>query len=536
MQAHISRRHGLLFARWYTAAPSGNSHGGRARSGSRAPLPDRKASWRGLNAAHKLGIIHRDLKPDNIFLTRGDEGELVVKVVDFGIAKLRESATHTLTGTVLGTPAYMSFEQASGMRSDELDARSDIYSLGVVAYEMLTGRVPFHSDTPLGYIRKHLSEDPPPFQAVKPDLPALPQLERVVLKALTKDREKRYASVLEFARDLASAAQVHPAREAAAALPPTRIARPPVPPKERVELAREPVRRGGLGPPAREPGGLPYQVRATAEPPSRTKYVMVGLFLVAAIVGGIWYFSQPGTKRTSEQTAPPPTARQTGVESAPAGMVAIPGGTFTMGRVNAQDPEETPAHSVTVASFHLDRFPITNSAYSEFVRAAQHEPPPDWKSGSYPTGQDYWPVDHVSWNDAQAYCQWKGERLPSEAEWEYAACGTDGRLYPWGNNFRPALANTKGSGQGHPEPVGSHPDAASRFGLLDMSGNVWQWVADRYQPYPGRPPSFSIPDDAKVIRGGSYQSDKDHVTTTTRNLDHATSRSPIIGFRCAKSQ
>src|ERR1019366_8835702 len=85
---------------------------------------------RGLNAAHKLDIIHRDLKPDNIFLTRGDEGEMVAKVVDFGIAKLLESTTHTLTGVVLGTPAYMSPEQASGMRSDELDARSDVYSLG----------------------------------------------------------------------------------------------------------------------------------------------------------------------------------------------------------------------------------------------------------------------------------------------------------------------------------------------------------------------------------------------------------------------
>src|ERR1019366_6286911 len=119
------------------------------------PLPEvaeiLQQAARGLNAAHRLGIIHRDLKPDNIVLTHGDEGELVVKVVDFGIAKLRESATHTMTGTVLGTPAYMSYEQASGMRSDELDARSDIYSLGVVVYEMLTGRTPFHSDTPVGY-------------------------------------------------------------------------------------------------------------------------------------------------------------------------------------------------------------------------------------------------------------------------------------------------------------------------------------------------------------------------------------------------
>ena len=199
---------------------------------------------RGLNAAHKLGIIHRDLKPDNIFLTYSEEessasssadlfsrsaalgydrpekpqtlanrsalprspANVLVKLVDFGIAKLRESATHTQTGMVLGTPPYMSFEQASGMRSDELDARSDIYSLGVVVYEMLTGRTPFHSDTPVGYLRMHMQEDPPPFRTVKPDLPALPQLESVAMKALTKDRNQRYSSVLEFADEFTHAA------------------------------------------------------------------------------------------------------------------------------------------------------------------------------------------------------------------------------------------------------------------------------------------------------------------------------------------
>jgi len=165
-----------------------------------------RQATRGLNAAHKLGIIHRDLKPDNIFLTHGDEGELVVKVVDFGIAKLRESAMHTQTGTVLGTPAYMSFEQASGMKSDDLDARSDIYSLGVVTYEMLTGRLPFQSDTPLGYLRKHLQDAPPLFRAIKLELPALPEVERVVMKALTKDRDRRFDSALEFAREFVRAA------------------------------------------------------------------------------------------------------------------------------------------------------------------------------------------------------------------------------------------------------------------------------------------------------------------------------------------
>ena len=137
---------------------------------------------------------------------RAQDPPLRPVLVDFGIAKLRESSAHTQTGTVLGTHAYMSFEQASGMRSDELDARSDIYSLGVVVYEMLTGRTPFHSDTPVGYLRMHMQEAPPPFRAVKPDLPALPQLGSVVMKALTKDRNQRYASALEFARDFARSA------------------------------------------------------------------------------------------------------------------------------------------------------------------------------------------------------------------------------------------------------------------------------------------------------------------------------------------
>jgi serine/threonine-protein kinase len=148
-----------------------------------------QAAW-GLNAAHKLGIIHRDIKSDNIFLTHDDEQRLVVKVVDFGISKLRESAQQTQTGMVLGTPPYMSSEQAYGMRSDELDACSDIYSLGVVVYEMPTGRLPFHSDTPAGYLRKHMLEEPPPFRAVAQGLQVPLQAEAVVMKALRKKREE----------------------------------------------------------------------------------------------------------------------------------------------------------------------------------------------------------------------------------------------------------------------------------------------------------------------------------------------------------
>ncbi len=194
---------------------------------------------RGLGAAHRLGIIHRDLKPDNLFLARGDEGELIAKVVDFGIAKLRESSTHTQTGMVLGTPAYMSYEQACGMRSDELDARSDVYSLGIVVYEMLAGRVPFHSDTPLGYVRKHMLEDPPPFHAVAPSMAVPGEVEAVVMKALAKNRDERYATAIDFARDFARAASATGQTETSP-FPPT--VKSESPDRERAEqesLARE---------------------------------------------------------------------------------------------------------------------------------------------------------------------------------------------------------------------------------------------------------------------------------------------------------
>ncbi|MGC2656656.1 MAG: protein kinase [Bryobacteraceae bacterium] len=173
------------------------------------PLPEiatiLQQTARGLNAAHKLGIIHRDLKPDNIFLTQDDDGKPLVKIVDFGIAKMREANTHTVTGGFLGTPAYMSVEQASGMRSDQLDGRSDIYSLAIVTYEMIAGRVPFQADTPMAYLKKHLIEPPPSLRLSRPDLRVSPQVEAALMKALKKERVERYATAPDFAREFALA-------------------------------------------------------------------------------------------------------------------------------------------------------------------------------------------------------------------------------------------------------------------------------------------------------------------------------------------
>lgn len=156
-----------------------------------------------LSAAHKLGIVHRDIKPDNIFITRDSSGNEVAKVLDFGIAKAKEGVlqggyTATKTGVIIGTPEYMSPEQAEGQLGDRLDGRADIYSLGIVLYEMLTGQLPFHSDTPLGMCMHHLQTVPRPPHELRPDLRISEAVSAVLMKALEKRRERRFQSADEM--------------------------------------------------------------------------------------------------------------------------------------------------------------------------------------------------------------------------------------------------------------------------------------------------------------------------------------------------
>jgi eukaryotic-like serine/threonine-protein kinase len=190
-----------------------------------------------LQAAHRLGIIHRDIKPDNIMLTRDSDGGTLVKILDFGIAKLKDSSGHTVTGSVLGTPAYMSYEQASGLSSDKLDGRSDIYSLGIVAYTMLAGHPPFRADTPVAYITKHLTEAPAPVRSQRPDVPAA--VEAVVMKALEKDRDRRYQTATEFAVAFREAVLVPVASAAAPAMNTTPTPAPPWRPRAGVTQTTE---------------------------------------------------------------------------------------------------------------------------------------------------------------------------------------------------------------------------------------------------------------------------------------------------------
>ena len=434
----------------------------------------------GLNAAHKLGIIHRDLKPNNIFLTNSDEGELIVKVLDFGIAELHESSTHAPTGTVLGTPAYVSSEQAWGMKSDELDARSDVYSLGIVVFEMLTGRLPFHSDTPFGCLCMHMLEDPPPFRAVARGLDVPPQVEAAVMTALKKERAERYQSAMEFAHAFVEAAQQAPLPEVGQELPSTEVVVSPE--------AEEPAASVAL--PAMAPANAAESKgEARVNPRDDLKYV--------------W----------------------------------IPPGTFVMG-CSPGDSEcesnEKPPRQVTLTKgFWLGQTVVTVAAYKRFTAATGkviHQAPfsrPVWSN-------EQMPMVGVTWDEAKAYCEWAGGRLPTEAEWEYAA-----RAGSIEERYGPIdeIAWYEGNSGLKAHEVGQkRPNA---FGLCDMLGNVFEWVNDRYdEKYYQSSPSQDPPGPASggfhVLRGGSWAQIPVYVRVSYRTRGDFASSFFDIGFRCAR--
>ncbi|MFT3922002.1 MAG: serine/threonine-protein kinase [Myxococcales bacterium] len=179
---------------------------------------------RALGAAHAKGIVHRDMKPENIFMVNRDTGEDFVKIVDFGIAKMSDIETDgqpgrklTKTGMIFGTPEYMSPEQASGKK---LDHRVDVYAMGVIMYELLTGRVPFVGDTFMGILTQHMFEQPQPLKVQNPNCNVPPDLERIVFKALAKDADQRYQNMEELIVDLTNALNRAPNSAASIAPPP----------------------------------------------------------------------------------------------------------------------------------------------------------------------------------------------------------------------------------------------------------------------------------------------------------------------------
>ena len=229
---------------------------------------------------------------------------------------------------------------------------------------------------------------------------------------------------------------------------------------------------------------------------------------------------------------------------APNKMILIPAGEFTMG-TDDRLPDEGPAHKVSLPAYYIDKYEATNLQYKKFNDATNRRSPSHFINRTYPKGKADHPVTFVSWYDAKAYCEWAGKRLPTDAEWEKAARGTDARIFPWGNEFDDNKANTPLRWEalkrdGDTTPVGSFPGGVSPYGLYDMSGNVWEWTASWYLPYPGnKRKTENYGEKYKVLKGGSWWDCSFYkcgisAPSYNRAFFLPSTRTKSFGFRCAK--
>jgi serine/threonine protein kinase len=426
--------------------------------------------------AHKRGVIHRDIKPQNVLLD-GDSGRALV--TDFGIARTTDSSL-TATGMFVGTPTYLAPEQVTGEPSDH---RADIYALGVMAYEILGGKPPFDGPTPTAILMKRLAGPPEPIDAIRKEVPE--ELRRIVDACLASDPEERFQSASDIVAALGGDSKRTPTLGSAT-------------------VVKRPEKSKGFSMPV---------------------YALMAGALVLALVTSIYGLKIAGSRDKTGVTASAAVDDST--------MVAIPAGQYVIGR--GSEGVAAPQHTVSLPAFRIGKREVSVGEYNDFVTAGRAVAP--W-NGSMP--DPHMPVTRVTWGEARSYCAWKhpdGGRLPTEQEWEAAARGPSGSVYPWGNEPRAGAAYTADFKGKTPTHVGVLAAGATPTGILDMLGNVWEWTGSPMTAYPGGKQLADSLANFMVIRGGAFNTPAEFATTWTRGYNRpATAREALeyTGFRCAK--
>jgi serine/threonine protein kinase len=503
----------------------------------RVPSDQVASLFNGLTAAidyaHEQGVVHRDIKPSNVLLhNKTDEipldkpltNDVDAIVTDFGLVRIMDTATQTASGLVSGTPAYMSPEQARG---DQVDHRTDIYSLGVVLYEMLAGRVPFEADNTVTILHMHIHTPPPPISG------APIKVQAVIDRALQKNPGDRYQSSGEMATDFCLAIGL--TTQAEIIRGPYPVSTAPIEPSVALPPKPAPVELKPLPEPKPTKTELPPEPEPRTEPKPARSWVWIGLGLISLVflallaIGGYWLLSARSNGPQPTETLNPiaPITSSSPLPSeipdlpAAQGMVEVKAGSYEVGFSPADDNHIAPI-TVPLNRFWIDQYQVTNTQYQRYITETGAPPPEIWP------GEADHPVIGVTWDQALAYCQWTHKRLPTEAEWEAAGRGPgrSPQLYPWGNDV-----TADGQALKMPDsdtyPVGTLSFNQSPFGVFDMVGNVWEWVGDPYA---------TGQTGVKFLRGGRYGLPINDLAYRLAVAPGDTRYIKFAGFRCAADQ
>ncbi|MDB4444067.1 bifunctional serine/threonine-protein kinase/formylglycine-generating enzyme family protein [bacterium] len=480
--------------------------------------------------AHDAEVIHRDIKPGNIMISKNG----LIKIMDFGIAKISSTPTHS-TSRHMFSYYYAAPERFKGR---PVDARSDIYSLGIVFYELFTGEKPFNSKDTAELMYRQLN-DPPPTKYLN-NIPG--PSGKAILKALEKEPEKRFQNCLEFSKALARDIPTLPDEDA-------------IPPDDDGKTIVE----------------IPSKIGKSKVKIPRHFQILALAILVIGIAVGLYFGWDhvephiPGLKPhpTRPGQLEPNGKNEKGFEEFKhqkdgSVMIMIPKGEFKMG--SEENDDEKPVQSIYLDGYFIDKFLVANSQFKKFVEEQGYETNAEkegegmvwtdlgwnlrsganWRNPdgfSSAEGKDDHPVTQVSYDDAANYCRWAGKKLPTEAQWEKAARGPEGNEYPWGNTEPdPTRANYRYGEElsGTTTPVGHYTKGQSDYGAFDMAGNVYQWCRDWYDTgkRKGKNPTGPETGKERVVKGGSFNDSLGSLRSANRGWFEPDYSNFIFGFRC----